>query len=40
MKGKREYNYVEKRAEKFGGSAHVILPVEWTGKIVRVAKIE
>lgn len=39
-KGKRDINYVEKRAEKFGTGAHVILPIEWAGKIVHVVEVK
>jgi len=40
VKGKRVFSYVEKRAEAFGNGAHVVLPKEYAGKIVRVEEIK
>lgn len=40
VKGKRVFNYIEKRAEIFGYGAHVVLPKEYAGKIVKVEEIK
>jgi len=40
VKGKRVFARIEKRAERFGSSAHVILPTEWAGETVVVELVK